>query len=235
MAVLVRDTLDPSLKVYVEFSNEIWNWLFIQGHWMLRSALAAELVTDQGGPSPWEGGATPKRFRNGVAIDVGGDLHPERTGALFRRCFRIWEDVFTGEDRKRLVRTCAVQNGWHDTAQRTLDWVMKNGGCDALSPGGYFGPDEKIYAEWEALGANLTADKVLSDMQLSIAENAKLLKMYSESAKKAGVDLVIYEGGQHIQPLNQQQTPYNAALAAAQKSPRDVSALYGASPALRKQ
>ncbi|MEM6495865.1 MAG: hypothetical protein AAF709_03960 [Pseudomonadota bacterium] len=219
MAELVRDRLDPSLKVYVEFSNEIWNWQFVQSHWMLRSALAGKLVTEQGGPPPWEGGVTPQRFRNGIAIDVGGDLHPERTGALFRRCFRIWESVFKGENRKRLVRVCAVQNGWHDTARRTLDWVMKNGGCDALSPGGYFGPDEEIYRDWEARGASLTAEKVLSDMQRSIAVNAEQLKVYADTAKQAGVELVIYEGGQHIQPLHQQETPYNAALADAQKQP----------------
>ena len=26
MALLIRDTLNPSLKAYIEYSNEIWNW-----------------------------------------------------------------------------------------------------------------------------------------------------------------------------------------------------------------
>jgi hypothetical protein len=30
MAGLFRDGLDPSLKIYVEYSNEIWNWMFDQ-------------------------------------------------------------------------------------------------------------------------------------------------------------------------------------------------------------
>jgi hypothetical protein len=30
MAELFRDGLDPSLKIYVEYSNEIWNWMFDQ-------------------------------------------------------------------------------------------------------------------------------------------------------------------------------------------------------------
>ncbi len=33
MAGLFRDQLDPSLKIYVEYSNEIWNWIFEQTHY----------------------------------------------------------------------------------------------------------------------------------------------------------------------------------------------------------
>lgn len=33
MARLFRDDLDPSLKIYVEYSNEIWNWMFDQAHY----------------------------------------------------------------------------------------------------------------------------------------------------------------------------------------------------------
>lgn len=33
MATLFRDNLDPNLTVYLEYSNEMWNWLFTQTHW----------------------------------------------------------------------------------------------------------------------------------------------------------------------------------------------------------
>ncbi|KGE89204.1 MAG: T9SS type A sorting domain-containing protein [Phaeodactylibacter xiamenensis] len=33
MARLFRDELDPSLAIYVEYSNEIWNWIFEQTHY----------------------------------------------------------------------------------------------------------------------------------------------------------------------------------------------------------
>ncbi len=32
MAELFRDSLDPGLTVYVEYSNEVWNWIFDQAH-----------------------------------------------------------------------------------------------------------------------------------------------------------------------------------------------------------
>jgi hypothetical protein len=33
MARFFRDELDPNLTIYVEYSNEIWNWLFAQAHY----------------------------------------------------------------------------------------------------------------------------------------------------------------------------------------------------------
>ncbi len=219
MATLVRDTLDPSLKVYVEYSNELWNWQFVQAQWALRSEVAGRLVAAGGKIHPWEDNKTPQSFRHGIAIDVPGSHHPERIGALFSRCFKIWEKVFSGQHRSRLVRVCAVQNDWLDNARRTLDWVMTNGGCDALSPGGYFGPDEDIYKRWDELGANLTAEQVVSDMRISIAQNGKRLASYAKLAREAGIELVIYEGGQHIQPEGQQEKQYSPALAGIQKRP----------------
>ncbi len=220
-ARLVKQQLDPRLKVYVEFSNEMWNWGFMQSQWMLRSELASDLVVSGGGRPPWRAGRKPDTFVNGIVAQGAGEGsdHPERIGALFRRCFAIWEDVFRGEDRKRLVRVCAVQSSWTDTVERTLRWVMRNGGCDALSPAGYFGPGDPHYKKWAAAGATLTADQVIAEMRSEIQNVAKYVATNAAIAKKAGVRLVLYEGGQHIQPQNQQDTPYNPALAAAQKHP----------------
>jgi hypothetical protein len=221
MAKMVKAQLDPSLKAYVEFSNEIWNWQFQQTHWMIRSELAGDLVSAAGAPPPWVNNIKPAEFRDGV-IPAGGAAgadHPERIGALFRRCFKIWEDVFAGADRKRLVRVCAVQADWGDTALRTLNWVMRHGGCDAMSPSGYFGPNEDVYRRWEQAGAKLTAADVIADMRPMIAANRAIIDDMDGYARTAGVDLIIYEGGQHIQPLAQADAPYNAALAAAQTDP----------------
>ena len=43
-ARLVRANLDPRLPVYLEYSNELWNWGFVQSQWMLRSTLAGDMV-----------------------------------------------------------------------------------------------------------------------------------------------------------------------------------------------
>jgi PKD repeat protein len=34
MAALFRDGLEPGITVYIEYSNEVWNWIFPQAHWV---------------------------------------------------------------------------------------------------------------------------------------------------------------------------------------------------------
>jgi hypothetical protein len=34
MARMFRDRLDPQINVYIEYSNEVWNWQFEQAHWV---------------------------------------------------------------------------------------------------------------------------------------------------------------------------------------------------------
>lgn len=221
MARLVKDTLDPELKVYVEFSNELWNWQFGQAQWVLRSEMAGDLVAAVGDTPPWKGGVKPNAFAQGIVKQGAGEGtdHLVRIAALMRRCFKIWEEVFSGADRKRLVRVCAVQGDWIENASHTLDWVMKHGGCDALSPGGYFGPDEDLYKLWDQKGAGLTPEDVIADMKLAIARSRRSVRAYADAAKRAGVRLVIYEGGQHLQTEGQVQKAYNPALGAVQKDP----------------
>jgi hypothetical protein len=208
-AKLVREKLDPKLKVYIEYSNEIWNWGFKQAGWMLQSKLAGALVEAKGGKA-WKD-----------LSKTQGEGHPERIAALFRRAFAIWENEWRGPDRKRLIRVCTVQAAWFDASRRTLQWCIDNGGVDAISPSAYIGPDDKIYARWATLGSDLTPEQVISDLRAHISE----LRMHSGNkdivlyAKQLGIPYVSYEAGQHIQPKGQADLPYNPALAAAQTHP----------------
>ncbi|MFV0416030.1 MAG: hypothetical protein ACK5NG_06645 [Chthoniobacterales bacterium] len=216
MAKLIKKQLDPSLTAYIEYSNEVWNWQFQQAHWMLHSKSTAA------GLSPkiaWKNAVVPKNFPlddGEVAPDTGAG-HPERMGVLDRRCFEQFEKVFSGADRKRIVRVIGVQGGWFDTIQRTVDYVMKNGGADAISPAAYFGPNDEIYERWATAGAGLTADQVIEDMR-GVIERSNLSEL-TELAKKYNLRLIAYEGGQHIQPKNQEETDYMPALKAAQYHP----------------
>lgn len=206
MAELVLAELDPSLTVYVEYSNEIWNWQFQQAQWMLRSTEAAAPLEAQG-LNPWE----DKEARRGKD-------HPERIAALFRRAFAIWEDVWAN-DQERMVRVVAVQHAWFDATQRTLRWCMANGGADALSPAGYFSNLSSAYDEWEQLGDQLTADRVMEDTRLGLTESIKQMRENAALARDHDVRFIIYEGGQHLQPRGQADVPYNVGIAAAQTHP----------------
>ena len=208
-ARLVKERLDPSLKVYVEYSNELWNWSFLQAGWMLQSPLAGAMVEAKGGKA-WKDGDRSK-----------GEGHPERIGALFRRAFAIWEREWSGADQKRLVRVCAVQAAWVDASKRTVKWCVDNGGADVVSPAAYFGADDETYDRWAAAGANLTADQVIADVRngRDLAREGNSAAKIVGYAKSLGLGYVAYEGGQHIQPKGQAVLPYNPALAAAQYHP----------------
>jgi hypothetical protein len=209
VARLVRSTLAPGLKVYLEYSNEIWNWQFYQAGWMLHSPVAGALVEAKGG-FPWKDSAK-----------VEGKDHPERIGALFRRAFSIWEREWSSEP-ERLIRVCAVQAAWADASKRTIRWCLENGGVDAVSPAAYVGPDETAYMNWAAAGEKLTADEVIDDLErvlLNTRSDGGLIETLA-FARDRGLAYVAYEGGQHIQPKDQKELPYNSALSAAQTHPR---------------
>lgn len=208
-AKLVRSKLDPRLKIYLEYSNEVWNFGFLQSSFMLSSQLAGNLV-ERGGGKAWENAEKTK-----------GSNHPERIAALFRRTFDIWETEWSGKDRSRLVRVCAVQAGWLDAAKRTVKWCGENGGADAVSPTAYFGPWDKHYERWAAKGAALTADEVIADMREVVLRQGQgnALTELASYAKSFGMNYISYEGGQHIQPKNHNVVPYNHALGAAQSHP----------------
>ena len=206
-AKLVKERLDPRLKVYVECSNEMWNWGFQQAQWMIRSRLAGELI-ERKGVRAWESPSA-----------ATGTNHPERIGALFRRTFEHWEKHWTGRDRQRLIRVCAVQAAWTEAAERTARWCYENGGADVISPAGYVGPSDREYKKWSQRGEALTVDELFTDMKAILERESALLRAQAALARKYGMGYVTYEGGQHLQPESQSDQPYSRVLHAAQSHP----------------
>ena len=206
-AKLVHAKLDPKLKAYVEVSNEIWNWQFVQAQWMLQSRRLGDMVEAKGG-KPWE--ASGK-----------GTSHPERIGALFGHVLQVWQNAWPVADRARSIRVCATQTAWLEVAIRTIDATMANGGCDAVAQSAYFGPGDEQYDRWAARGAALTGDEVINDMRTVVRKQAGpgAALTAAQHTKKLGLRYLVYEGGQHLQPKGQAELPYNPALGAAQALP----------------
>lgn len=119
MATLLKNGLDPGLKVYVEYSNEVWNGIFSQNNY-------AQNMGDSLGFSgkPWE---------------QGWKFYAKRTADIHR----IFEDEFKGTNR--LVKVIAVQaaNSWvsnfiidrYEESQYNPTGVS----ADALAIAPYFG------------------------------------------------------------------------------------------------
>ncbi|MFA6286164.1 MAG: hypothetical protein WC661_02170 [Opitutaceae bacterium] len=180
-AAMVKERLDPSLKVYVEYTNEAWNSGFKSSRHVKQKAKELGL----GNPSmPWEGGCLYYRQRS---LEI----------------FKIWENVFGRKDR--LVRVLAWQAA---SSSFWLDGLLMSkvqpGDVDALAVGPYISvlvPDTSKNPD------EVTADKVATwtvDQVLDYTEKVKLpecvqwMHNAADVARKHHVRLIAYEAGQHL-------------------------------------
>ena len=181
MAELWRDNLDSNLKVYLEYSNEVWNWGFTQTHWVDQNA--------------------PGSIDSYISSDLATlDWYPEKDAYMMARVFRIWSSVFGSN--ARLVRVATGQHAWAGNSERILSYLfdVDGVGCDAFSVGGYFYYDEDLHNKWLNLGSNLTAEEIYQDMESSMETSAEWTRSSAEVANTYGVDYLVYEGGQHLNP-----------------------------------
>ncbi len=167
-AELVKDQLDPSLRVWVEFSNEIWNGSFTQ----------AQYAQEQGqglSDNPFEG-----QLR----------WYADRT----REVLQIWEEVL-GDDRVVAVVATQAANPW--TGQVVLDRGNIAEVAEVLAIAPYFGvaigPEEVgrfSQMNVDQLIAHTEAE-ILPDV-------FGWMEGYRALAEARGLGLVAYEGGQHF-------------------------------------
>lgn len=180
-AKMVKDRLDPSLKVYVEYSNEVWNSTFQQTRYAQQKGQELGLGAKE---RPWEGGAM---------------YHAQRSVEIFK----IWEEVFGGKDR--LVRVLAWQAAsgldWTDGKLLAQKDTAKN--VDALAIAPYITmcvPEKNKNPDFTAAAvAGRTVDQVLDYAeQKALPESLGWIERQKKVADKYGIKLVAYESGQHL-------------------------------------
>ncbi|MBN1845132.1 MAG: hypothetical protein JW810_05575 [Sedimentisphaerales bacterium] len=174
----VKQLLDPRLKIYIEYSNEVWNSQFAQTRYSWQKAKELDL-----GPAerPWEG---------------GGQYYSRRSLEIFR----VWRDVF-GESG-RLVRVLAWQAGntwWMENI--ILPYQDAGRHADALAIAPY------VWMNIPAQGDSLTAETVSQwslEQTLDHVETVSLPRAIEavdktkKTADQYGLSLLAYEGGQHL-------------------------------------
>lgn len=173
LAILVRDTLDPDLKIYLEYSNETWNSIFPQFQYTIDQGLAL--------------GLSDNEFQAGLFY------HSQRAVEIFQ----IWQDVFGGTDR--LVRVLAAQAGNAWTSEQVVTWQNAYEHADALAIAPYFSCPNLGDPELVEQTLQMTVDEVL-DAELDHINDCALTMMTDNKAvaDQYGLDLIAYEGGQHL-------------------------------------
>jgi hypothetical protein len=91
MALLIKQNLNPGLKVYAEYSNEIWNWMFGQTQWLNRFYCVERDIS----------------WPEGLVNRVQNHLN-------------IWNEVFSGEP-ERLITVAGGQTAWQDVTNRIVN------------------------------------------------------------------------------------------------------------------
>lgn len=185
-ATKVRDDLHGGARVYIEYSNEIWNEGFSQ----------TDYLADQGGGIRTEG------YFQAWAQEA-------------RRDFEIWRQVFAGQE-DRLVRVLGVhlQNAW--IAEKLIA-RMGPDTFDALSPSAYFGLSSRQVRE---MPAGVTVDDLVDLLKGNIdGDNTVWYQQHADQAALQGVDLISYEGGQHVTP-NGQTLSWARVMLELQRDPR---------------
>lgn len=174
-ARLVASRLEPERRVYVEYSNEVWNGIFRQ----------AEHARQQGA-----------RARLGGSDEYRGQIRWYARRA--RQVFRAFSEGFP--DRARVVRVLGgfAPNDWVSNEMLSFESIAADTDVLAIAP--YFGiavqPDNRD----EFMG--MTVEQVLARAsRREVPESLSWVRAQRAVADQHGVGLVAYEAGQHYVAL----------------------------------
>jgi len=170
-ASMVKEQLKPNLHVYLEHSNEAWNGIFAQASYCQERGLALGLSTN-----PFE--AQLK-------------YHSQRSVTIFA----IWESVFGSPDR--LVRVLGSQhsNPWVSTT--IMDWNNAWRYADCIAVASYFGGSLGLPSS-AGETVKMSVDQLLDACEADILKEAAKTEKQAAEATARGLDLIAYEGGQHL-------------------------------------
>lgn len=177
-ARLFRDSLDPGLKLYVEYSNEVWNGIFDQNHYAADTA-AGLGYTGQ----PWERSwkYTAKR-----SADI----------------FVIFEREFVDDSRFVKVVPGWAGNSWTSNyiMERFAEPTYNPTGvkADAIAIAPYFAGGVANSIGDAGLSGSISISAILDSMELALEEAYAFMDEHRVVADDHGVDLIAYEGGQHL-------------------------------------
>lgn len=170
-AAMVRDRLNPDLKVYIELSNEIWNSFF--------------------GQAQYFEGIGKSRYPEVTPFEARLRAQSDRSVEMFD----IFEQVFGGTER--VVRVIGSFHVGTWASQTLLAWNNTYQKTDAIATAPYFGhalgnpnaghntPNQSLDYVFSFLATDMAAQRNQSLSQKAIADSF-------------GVRLITYEGGQHL-------------------------------------
>jgi hypothetical protein len=179
MARFLRDSLDPCLTMYIEYSNEVWNGIFSQNQYAANQASALG-YTGQ----PWE---RSWKYTARRSADI----------------FHIFHQEF-GTDSSRFVKVVPAwaANDWVtdyilDRFEEPLynPWAVS---ADAVAIAPYFGGGIADDIGAAGLMASVTTSDLLDSLAISLPRAYGWMDACKTVADNHNLSLLAYEGGQHL-------------------------------------
>ena len=184
MATLFRDNLEEELHLTVEYSNEIWNWIFGQTHWL-----------------------------NKYGCELQNMEWPEGVVPYVQNCLDIWSNVFA-TDLDRITRVAGVHTAWQDVSNRMVRNLTDGSFDAITPTYYFGISDEGHSVLNGLGTNATTSDVAFYARQGMEETKEFLETQKSELADPLGVSMVFYEGGQHItgEPFGEEPTYAQAIL-----------------------
>jgi hypothetical protein len=205
-AEMFRDNLDPSLKTYFEFSNEVWNGMFPATRQSEQDGVAAGLA-----PEGWKAGAL-------------------QYGKNCVRMFAIVDEVYKDVPRDRFVKVVATQAANIGFAKIVVEAPGVADGADVLAIAPYVTFNVPVEpSQWQAdmpIAAEVESwdlDQVFDYLnEKSLPQSLRWMDEQMELAKANNLGLTAYEGGQHLTALGEANRNQRlvALLSDANRDPR---------------
>ncbi|MFO0956218.1 MAG: PKD domain-containing protein [Isosphaeraceae bacterium] len=170
-AAMLRNQLDPSLNVYVEYSNELWNGGFPQYHDLVSAALVNPALT---ATDPWERAA-------------------QQVGYKIRQIGQIFKSEF-GAQASRIRPVLDAQAVWDGTQRITLSYMAATGSVGQDLYGLAIAP----YLDYYSSDPNLTVDQLFAGLYGGMEDVRKGIALNRTLASQYGLSLLAYEGGQGL-------------------------------------
>ncbi|HFC91951.1 MAG TPA: hypothetical protein ENJ51_03985 [Leucothrix mucor] len=191
----ISENLDPKLKAYVEYTNEAWNGIFSQTHYIQR--MGAELGLDKN-----------KAY-------AGYKFFSKRSVEIFK----IWEQEFNGVNR--IVRVMGGMATNVPLTHMLLGYEDAYKHVDSLAIAPYFHATQTAQKKIDSINSVFELLRSPNN-KYSVPNTIKIIRNQAKTAARYGVELIAYEGGQHLvayRTHTMQEGP-NAFLIKANKDDR---------------
>ncbi len=177
-ANFLESSLDPNLKIYVEYSNEVWNGIFAQNLYADSVGLTLGYTGD-----PW---VRAWKYTAKRSADV----------------FQIFENEFADDSRFIKIIPAFGANSW------VTNYIIERFNeplynptqikADAVAVAPYFGGEVANAIGDAGQMDAVSVEDILDSLSISLANSFPEMEAIKVVADQYNLDMLAYEGGQHL-------------------------------------